>query len=88
MKLNDLPSVEKRRVNVTVNASLIEEAKAFGINVSQCAEHGLRAKLKEAKEAQWLAENRDALLAYNEWVKKHGTFGDRVRAWKKKHGTV
>jgi antitoxin CcdA len=88
MKLNDLPPSEKKRVNITVSSRLIEEAKSLGINVSQCAEEGVRRKVREAMAAKWLEENREALLAHNEWVKKHGTFGDRVRAWKKKHAAV
>lgn len=91
MRLNDLPVVsasEKKRVNVTLSAKLIEDAKAFGINVSQSAEEGLRAKIREVKSAQWIEENRDAMLAYNEWIKTHGTFGDQVRAWKKKNAAV
>lgn len=91
MKLNDLPKnalAEKKRVNVTVAAKLISEAKLLGLNVSQCAEDGLRAKVKEIKEAQWIEENRDAMLAWNEWVRKNGTFGDKLRAWKRKRGAV
>jgi antitoxin CcdA len=91
MKLNDLPRTvlaDKKRVNVTLAAKLIEEAKILGLNVSQCAEEGLRAKVKQTREAQWIEENRDAMLAWNEWVRKHGTFGDKLRAWKKKRGAV
>ncbi len=88
MRLNDLLTDEKKRVNITVSSKLIDDAKTLGINVSQSAEEGVRRKVKEAMAAQWLEENRDALLAHNEWVKKNGTFGDRVRAWKKKNAAI
>lgn len=88
MRLNDVPATEKKRVNVTLSSQLVEDAKALGINVSQSAEEGLQLKVKQAKEAQWLEENREALLAHNEWVRKHGTFGDRLRTWKRKHAAV
>jgi antitoxin CcdA len=88
MRLSDLPQDEKKRVNITISSRLIDDAKALGINVSQSAEEGVRKKVKEAMAAQWLEENREALLAHNEWVKKNGTFGDKVRAWKKKNGAV
>lgn len=88
MKVNGPELDEKKRVNVTVSSKLIADAKALGINVSQSAEEGLIRKVREAQGAQWLEENREALIAHNEWVKKHGTFGDRVRAWKKKHAAV
>jgi antitoxin CcdA len=79
---------EKRRVNVTIGSKLIDAAKALGINVSQGAEEGLLRKVREAQATKWLDENRDAMLAYNEWIKVNGTFGDKVRAWKKKNGAV
>jgi antitoxin CcdA len=88
MKLNDMDLGEKKRVNVTLSSKLIADAKELGINVSQSAEEGLTRKVREAKSAQWLEENREALLAWNEWVRKNGTFGDKLRAWKKKNGAV
>jgi antitoxin CcdA len=88
MRLDDLPQDEKKRVNITVSSRLINDAKALGINVSQSAEEGVRKKVKEAMEAKWLEENRDALLAWNDWVRKNGTFGDKLRAWKKKRAAV
>ena len=88
MKQSDLELDEKKRVNVTLSSKLVLAAKELGINVSQSAEEGLMKKVRDAQGAQWIEENREALAAHTEWVKKHGTFGDRVRAWKKKHAPV
>ena len=88
MKLNDFVADEKKRVNVTLSSKLVSAAKELGINVSQSAEEGLTRKVREAQSAQWLEENRAALLAWNDWVRKNGTFGDKLRAWKKKNGAV
>ena len=88
MKLSDMDLGEKKRVNVTVSSRLIADAKELGINVSQSAEEGLARKVREAQSARWLEDNRAALLEYNAWIKVNGTFGDTVRAWKKKHAAV
>ena len=88
MKQSDLELDEKKRVNVTLSSKLVLTAKELGINVSQSAEEGLMKKVREAQSARWLEENRGALLEYNAWIKVNGTFGDKLRAWKKKHAAV
>ena len=88
MKQSDLELDEKKRVNVTLSSKLVLAAKELGINVSQSAEEGLMKKVREAQSARWLEENRGALLEYNAWIKVNGTFGDKLRAWKKKHAAV
>jgi Post-segregation antitoxin CcdA len=30
----------------------------------------------------WIAANADALEQHRQWVEMHGTFGEKVRAWK------
>jgi antitoxin CcdA len=52
-------------------------------------ETNLRAKSEQAlvdapkaKQCeQWLAENSEALSAYNEHVNAHGVFSDNIRSW-------
>ena len=62
----------KRSLNVSVQASLIEEAKKLNINLSQGAEEGLRHVVREEKKRRWLEENKEALVALNDFVEKHG----------------
>jgi antitoxin CcdA len=67
------PTREARRpANVTLPESLIQEAKALGINISQACEKGLAAAVAEAQGAAWLSENRPAIEAWNEYVEEHG----------------
>lgn len=62
----------KRPTNVTLDAALVEDARALGVNVSQACESGLRQQLKVARERQWRDENRDAIAAYNADIEAHG----------------
>lgn len=62
----------KKPTNVSLPADLVLEAKRLGINVSLACEAGLSEKVRKAKAAQWLEENREALDWSNEYVRKHG----------------
>jgi antitoxin CcdA len=62
----------RRAANVTLDATLLAEAKAAGINVSQACEKGLAAELKSAREAEWLSENMAAIEGWNRWVAENG----------------
>mgnify|MGYP001616327024 FL=1 len=62
----------KKATNVSLSAELVEEAKRLGINVSEACQTGLAAQVKEARETAWKEENRAAIEASNEYVRKHG----------------
>jgi antitoxin CcdA len=58
--------------NVSLSASLVQEARALEINLSRACEEGLIAGVAEARRAKWLAENREALDSSNAWVEANG----------------
>jgi antitoxin CcdA len=62
----------KKATNVSLSAELVDEAKRLEINVSEACQSGLAAEVKKAREAAWKEENRDAIEASNEYVRKHG----------------
>ena len=62
----------KKPTNVSLSAELVEEAKRLRINVSEACQSGLAAQVKEARETAWKDENRAAIEASNEYVRKHG----------------
>jgi antitoxin CcdA len=66
----------KQRANLTVDAKLLAEAKAMGINLSQALETGLRDELSR----RWLAENRAAIESFNCYINERGTFAEQVLA--------
>jgi len=69
----------KKPVNLTVNADLLLNAKGFGMNLSQTFEDAVLAKLRTIMEEKWLAENEDAIAAYNARIEKDGVFAANKR---------
>ncbi|MEX0281939.1 MAG: type II toxin-antitoxin system CcdA family antitoxin [Arenibacterium sp.] len=62
----------RKPTNLSLDTSLLAEAKALKVNLSRAAEDGLRNAVAIAKAAQWKAENAKALQSSNAYVEKHG----------------
>ena len=62
----------KRAANLSIDAALLEQARALDINLSATFEASLREAVRQRKAAEWLEENRAALQSSNEWVEKNG----------------
>jgi antitoxin CcdA len=62
----------KKATNLSLDQDLLKDARALGINVSQAAQNGLEAAVKQAKQEAWVEENRAAMEANNRWVEKNG----------------
>ena len=62
----------RKAANVTLPEPLPRESKDLGINVSQACEKGREAAVSGARSAAWPHENRAAIKAMNEYVKKRG----------------
>ena len=72
MRMNIAPQPPRRATNVSLDHDYVKEAKELGVNISQACERGLIETVKEARAAQWLEENRDALDDWNRYVEKNG----------------
>jgi antitoxin CcdA len=72
-------STAKKAANLSIRADLLEEARAYKINLSQTLEAALAVELKKEKERRWLEENQPAIDAYGRFVEKHGLLSDRYR---------
>jgi len=68
---NEAPSLRKA-ANLSIDADLLSEAKALSVNISRAAEAGIAAAVKAEKERLWKEENREAIEAWNAWIKEHG----------------
>ncbi|AMO72367.1 type II toxin-antitoxin system CcdA family antitoxin [Sphingorhabdus sp. M41] len=67
------PQNSKRRpINLTIREDILSEAKALKLNASKAAEAGIEAAIKQAREANWLAENLDRIAAHNQRVAESG----------------
>lgn len=62
----------RRPTNVTLNADLLDKARACGINVSRACEEGLAQELARARAEAWKRENREAVEAANAYVAAKG----------------
>lgn len=65
--MNGLP---RKPTNLSLDASVLAEAKALNVNLSRAAEDGVRSAAASAMAANWKAENAAALQSSNVYVKK------------------
>lgn len=66
------PDSPRRPANLSLDPSLMAEARSLGINLSRAAESGLRAAVREARAAEWARDNAEAVASSNAWVDGHG----------------
>ena len=71
----------KKATNLTLDSSLIKEARALDVNLSRAAEGGLREAVRQARGDRWRAENAEAIASSNSWVEQHGLPLARYRAF-------
>ena len=64
-------------MNLSVDAQLLDAAKEQGLNLSALLERAL----KQEQAHRWLEENRQAIEATNEDVRKNGMWSDGLRPW-------
>ena len=69
----------KRATNLSVNSDLLRRAKQHGINLSGLLERELVAELRRLESDRWVAENKEAIDAYNRRVAERGVFADKLR---------
>jgi antitoxin CcdA len=70
--------VTKRSANLSVDAELLDKARALNVNLSQALDRELRRIVREAEAAAWLEENREAIEAYNRRVDEQGILSDEA----------
>jgi antitoxin CcdA len=62
----------RRPTNVSLDFTLVEEAKELGVNISLAAAWGLEQAVAKTRAERWLEENKAALDASNAFVEAHG----------------
>jgi len=65
-------SPSRRPTNVSLDAKLVDEAKALGLNLSRACELGLAGQIAEEKRRRWRIENAAALSSSNAYVDENG----------------
>lgn len=69
----------RKPTNLSLDATLLTEAKALKVNLSRAAEDGVRNAVATAKAERWKIENADALKSSNSYVEKNGLPLDKFR---------
>jgi antitoxin CcdA len=70
--MDDAHSLGRQRLNLTLPAPLVEEAKALGLNLSRACESGLQAAVAAERARRWQAENAAFFDWYNAKVDTDG----------------
>ena len=72
-------AVLKKATNLSIRADLLAEAKLMNVNLSAEFEKALTEVVRKKREEQWLAENREAIAAYNRHIERDGLWSDGLR---------
>ena len=71
----------KRPAQLQVNSDLLEKAHELGVDLATTLEEALALEVHRRQRETWLAENREAIKAYNEHVAEHGVFSAGLRGF-------
>jgi antitoxin CcdA len=67
-----MPAAAKRKTSLSLDADLLDEAQALGLNVSALSNAALAVAVRDARRKAWLEENAEAFAAQSAWHEKHG----------------
>ena len=81
MQINYDTQAPKRATNLSINSDLLNQARALNINLSSAFEKTLAALVKTNQQQAWLAENQQAIDAYNQHLDENGVFSDTLRTF-------
>lgn len=71
----------RRAANLSIDSTLMDEAKAMKINLSRAAEVGIARAVAAEKARRWSEENADVVRGTNEYIAKHGLPLQKYRAF-------
>ncbi|MBI5276287.1 MAG: type II toxin-antitoxin system CcdA family antitoxin [Burkholderiales bacterium] len=62
----------KKPTNLSLNSKVLEMARDLGMNISQTVDALLAEEVKRRYWEKWKEENKDAMEAYNERIRREG----------------
>lgn len=62
----------RRATNVSLDETLVAEARELDINLSRACERGLAEQIGETRAERWRAENAEAIEAWNSYFEENG----------------
>lgn len=63
-----------RRINLSLRASTIDDARELGLNLSRLADDSIAAAVRAEKLRRWHEDNRAALEYHARRIARHGMF--------------
>jgi antitoxin CcdA len=72
----------KSRTNITVDHGILEDARAYGLNVSLISEQALTAAVRAETARRWEMENAEAIAERTAWIERHGLPLADFQVWK------
>jgi antitoxin CcdA len=64
--------MSKTQLNLYIDAEIVRVARDSGLDISAFVEKQLADHAKTTDEQRWLEENREAIEAYNERIRRDG----------------
>ena len=78
--MTERPSkTRKQAVNLSIDAALAAEARAFGTNLSATLEEALHKQHREKRAAKWRNDNKAAVEAWNRLIDEDGLWIEKYR---------
>lgn len=71
----------KKATKISLSLDVYQDAKQFGLNISQLAEQKLREEITLRKQEQWNDQHVEFLAAYNKKVEEDGIALQEWRAF-------
>lgn len=66
------PEAGRTRINLSLQAKTVAEARSLGLNLSRIADATIAEAVRQEKQRRWLAENQQALDAFNARILRDG----------------
>jgi antitoxin CcdA len=71
----------KKAANLSIDRTLLKEARELGVNLSAVLEKALEEAVRRRLGERWLLENRAAIASYNDLVERQGVFSEGIRSF-------
>ena len=63
---------QRKSIRISIDARLIEDAEALGIDISRASEAAIAAAVSAEKTHRWQEDNKEAIEGWNEYVGRNG----------------
>jgi antitoxin CcdA len=71
----------KKSVNISLDAHLLAEAKAYNVNISQVTAAAITQALYNSRKEAWYKENAKAIEADQRFLEENGIWNEEFRPW-------